>query len=105
MEGLELLDTAGGYVKWNLGKQFGSFLKKVCLNKPALLSMPGECHDTGAGGLQSTGSQRVGHDLSDLAHTHPKIQSFHSRIFTQEKRMHTISPLPKNLQVVNSQRC
>ena len=59
MEGLELLDTAGGYVKWNLGKQFGSFLKKVCLNKPALLSMPGECHDTGAGGLQSTGRKEL----------------------------------------------
>ena len=35
----------------------------------------------------------------------PKIQSFHSWIFTQEKRTHTISPLPKNLQFANSQRC
>ena len=34
MEELELLYTAGGYVKWHLGEQFGSFLKKVCLNKP-----------------------------------------------------------------------
>ena len=44
MEELELLYTAGGYVKWHLGEQFGSFLKKVCLNKPTLLSMPGESH-------------------------------------------------------------
>ena len=26
-----------------------------------------------SGGLQSMGSQRVGHDLSDLAHTHPQV--------------------------------
>ena len=57
------------------GGGHGSPFQYSCLENPM---------DRGTNGLQSTGSHRVGHDWSDVAHMHTLIQAYHLNVRLSE---------------------
>ena len=72
---------------------------------PTPVLLPGECQTEEPGRLQSMGSQRVGHDWSDLAHTHmvfketwnPELIQF--SLFSWLPVLHDLPHFPISLQI------